>query len=361
MVSTQMVKIVWYYNRDIFDRLGLQPPKDWAELLATCEKLRAKGVVPLTLRFNYRYYQWLFEILYDQFMRANIEHVRARPGDWCFDPERDGKWKYNPADPFNDAAPTINFARLLGAIRRGDIRYDTPAFERVLDYLKSISVHTPTDFLVDTPSADAEAYTLFLNGQAAIHLDTSMLLNQLDADVAGAARFRWGSFDTPSLNDPLSVAPARAVESAAGEYVAVIRKNQQHTDHVIDFLQFWLSPRGYQIYVDAQVASGRFKPHGLIMVKGVILPPDFQRAFTGIVRRGNAEFPLNYISGFAPSGSRLVVDFKRTLASFVQGKIDTPTCAKEIQRLMMAGVDEIVASNHMDVSFLDHPERDPNG
>ena len=361
IVSTQMVKIVWYYNRDIFERLGLRPPESWSEFLKSCAILRTHGLVPISMRFNYRYYQWLMEVLYDQYMRSNIELVRARPGDWCFDPLRDGNWKFNPADPFNDATPTINFARLLAAVRRGDIRYDTPAFKEVLENLKSLAPHTPSDFLVDTPSADSEAYTLFLNGVSAIHLDTSALLNQLDADIAGAGKFRWSSFDTPSLAGPLVQGPARAVESAAGEYIAVIRKDQAHTDRVIDFLHFWLSPSGYQLYVDAQVASGRFKPHGLIMVRGVKLPPSFQDAFSRAVRRGNAEMPVNYISAFLPSGSRLVVDFRRTLTEFVQGKLSTDECAREIQRIMNAAVDEVVANNHLDASFLEHPERDPNG
>lgn len=360
LLSTQMVKVVWYYNRDIFDRLGLRPPTTWNDLLQTCATLRAHGLVPVSLRFNYRYYQWLLEILGDQFTRANIELVRARPGDWCFDPQRDGNWRYDPTDPFNDARPTINFARLLGAIHRGDIRYDTPAFRQALDNLRALAPHTPSDFLVDTPAADAEAYTLFLNGVAAIHLDTSNLLTRLDTDVAGAGRFRWGTFDTPSQTGPLVVAPARAVESSAGEYVGVIRKNQPQTDRVIDFLQFWLSPVGYQIYVDAQVPTGRFYPAGPIMVRGVTLPARFEESFAKVVRRGNAEMPVNYISGFLPSGSRLVVDFKRTLASFVQGKINTEECARQIQAIMIAAVEETVANNHLDASFLEHPERDPN-
>ena len=360
LLSTQMVKVVWYYNRDIFDRLRLRVPATWDELLQTCTVLRAHGFVPTTVRFNYRFHQWLLEILGDQFTRANIELVRARPGDWCFDPERDGNWRYDPSDPFNDARPTINFARLLGAIRQGQIRYDTPAFRQVLDNLRALAAHTPSDFLVDTPSADAEAYTLFLNGIAAIHLDTSMLLSQLDADVAGAGHFRWSSFDTPSQTGPLVVAPARAVESSAGEYIGVIRKNQPHTDRVIDFLQFWLSPQGYQIYVDAQLPTGRFHPAGPIMVRGVTLPAQYQESFVKVVRRGNAEMPVNYVGGFLPSGSRLVVDFKRTLASFIQGKISTEDCARQIQAIMIAAVDETVANNHLDASFLKHPERDPN-
>jgi ABC-type glycerol-3-phosphate transport system substrate-binding protein len=361
MLSTQMVKVMWYYNRDVFAQLKLRPPETWDEFLATCEKLRAAGKVPTSLRFNYRFYQWLFEIVLDQYTRANIELVRARPGDWCFDPGRDGTWTYNPADPLNDAAPTLNYARLLGAIRRREIRYDDAAFVQVLETLKSLAPYVPADFLVDTPTADAEAYTLFLNGTAAMHLDTSFLLTELDRDVAGAAGFKWGIFDTPSQVNRWVQAPARSVESAAGEYVSIISKNQPQNDRVLDFLHFWFSARVYQTFVDGQIASGNFQPTGVIMVHGVKLPPSYRERFDAVVRRGNAEIPMNYISGLLPPGSRLLNDFKQTLTELMQGKIDAPVASRRIQAMMLEAVSEILVRNRLDDSFLEHPERDPNG
>lgn len=360
MVSTQMVKVMWYYNQDIFDELGLRPPQTWDEFMRTCEKLKAAGKVPVTLRFNYRFYQWLMEILFDQYTRPYIELVRARPGDWCFDPARDGGWKYNPADPLNDAVPTVNFARLLGAIKRREIRYDDAAFVHVLDNLKAIARYAPADFLVDTPSADAEAYTLFVNGRAAMHLDQSRLLANLDGDLAGAGKFRWATFDTPPQVNDLVKGPARAVESASGDYVGIISKNQAQTDRVMDFLHFWFSPAGYQAYVDGQVNSGRFVPAGQIMVRGVQLPARYRERFDALVRRGNAEAPLNYISGMLSPGSRLVNDFKQTLADLVRDKIDSRQAANQIQDIMLRAVDEIIARNRLDESFLQHPELDPN-
>ena len=360
MLATQMVKVMWYYNADIFQRLGLKPPQTWDDFLRTCAKLRAAGYVPTSLRFNYRYYQWLFEILLDQYTRPYIELIRAQPGDWCFDPARDGNWHYNPRDPSNDATPTVNYVRLLAAIRSRAIPYDDAAFIRVLDSLKSLGPFVPADFLVDTPSADAEAYTLFLNGVAAMHLDTSRLLTQLDADVAGAAGFRWSAFDTPSQVNALVKAPARSVESAGGEYISIIHRDQARTDRVLDFVDFWFSPAGYQVFVDGQIAAGTFRPSGPVMVRGVKLPPRYRERFAAVARRGNAEMPLNYVSGFFPPGSRLVNDFRQTLADLARGRIGSPEAARRIQAMMIEGVTEIAARNRLDESCLAHPERDPN-
>lgn len=361
LLSTQMVKIMWFYNRDIFDRLHLSPPRTWDEFLEVCAKLKQAGILPLSLRFNYRFYQWLSEILFDQYTRPYIQIIRAQPGDWCYDPERDGDWKYDPANPLNDAKPTVNFARYLRAIQRHEIPYDDAAFIHMLESLKSLAPYVPSDFLVDTPSADSETYTLFLNGTAAIHLDMSSLLMQIDGDLASAANFRWATFDTPSQVNEYVKAPARSVESSAGEYIGVINKNQAQTDRVMDFVHFWLSAQGYQIYVDAKVAAGKYHPAGPVMVHGVKLPAEFEKRFGAIVRRGNAEILLNGLSTVLPDGSRLNNDLKQTLADMMQGKIEPREAARRIQAIMYAGVGETLARNRLDQSFLEHPERDPNG
>lgn len=44
------IPMVWYYNKEVFDRAGLDadnPPKTWDELLAACEKLKSIGVAPI--------------------------------------------------------------------------------------------------------------------------------------------------------------------------------------------------------------------------------------------------------------------------------------------------------------------------
>ena len=38
----------WWYNVNLFEENGWQPPKTWDELLVLCEKIKAKGIAPLT-------------------------------------------------------------------------------------------------------------------------------------------------------------------------------------------------------------------------------------------------------------------------------------------------------------------------
>ena len=38
-----------YYRKDLFEQNGITAPKNWAELLAACEKLKAAGIAPFAI------------------------------------------------------------------------------------------------------------------------------------------------------------------------------------------------------------------------------------------------------------------------------------------------------------------------
>jgi raffinose/stachyose/melibiose transport system substrate-binding protein len=44
-----MQPVLFYYNKPIFQKYGISPPKTWGELVSTVRTLRAKGVVPISL------------------------------------------------------------------------------------------------------------------------------------------------------------------------------------------------------------------------------------------------------------------------------------------------------------------------
>ena len=373
MLPTQAVHIQWFYNVDVFERLGLSIPKTWDEFLEVCAKAQEAGYIPTTLRFDFRYHQWLQEILWDQYARPQFQIVHARPGDWCFNPEVDRDWEYDPSDPMNDAIATMNQMRFYKAIHEGTIRYDTPEVIRLLKNMKAIAQYGPSDFLVEQAGTAGDPYSLFLRQEAVMHLDGTWVLPQIEKDMselgdpsangaagAGLEPFRWGVFDPPPQVNPLVMAPVRSIESSSGEYISVIDKNQPQTDMVLDFVMFWLSAPGYQAYVDGQVEANEFIPTGKIMVRDVRMPEKFERLFAGVNMVGNAEIVLNQFLAFAPAGSRLTQDGRQTLVDYIQGRIEVDEAVGRIQTMVVAAVEESMARNNLPMALLDHPEADPS-
>ncbi len=370
LLASQAVHIQWFYNKDLFEQHGLDPPKTWSQFMGVCARLKEAGVVPTTLRFDFRYWHWLANILWDQYSRPYFRYIRAQPGDWCFDPSVDGPWEYDPTDPFDDARATVNQMRLYKAIYEGRIRFDTPQYHRFLQSLKEIVQYTPSDFLHETAGA---AYNMFLRQEAAIHLDATWLLPTIEEDMEELAAetrkagrgssplrpFAWGTFDPPSQVNEFVAAPARSVESAAGEYISVIDKSQQQTDMVLDFVMFWLSPPGFQAYVDGQVAANELRPTGRIMVRDIRIPERFERHARSYDMIGNAETPTNSIFGVAPAGSRLRQDARQTLVEFIQDRISVEEAGRRLQSLAQKGVIESLERNNLPLSLLEYPEVDP--
>jgi N-acetylglucosamine transport system substrate-binding protein len=76
----------WWYDKKLFDKNGWTPPKTFSELLALCEKVKAKGIAPITFQGKYPYYM-IFGFLFPWIVSSGgIEALDAcqnlDPGAW---------------------------------------------------------------------------------------------------------------------------------------------------------------------------------------------------------------------------------------------------------------------------------------
>lgn len=67
MPCETVAPIVLFYNKKVFDKLGVQPPKSWGEIMALVPKFNAAGVAPFSLGGQSRWtnMMWL-EFLFDR-------------------------------------------------------------------------------------------------------------------------------------------------------------------------------------------------------------------------------------------------------------------------------------------------------
>ena len=48
-LSLDSVQVMWFYNKDLFEKAGAEVPTTWDELVTTCEKLYEAGIQPLSV------------------------------------------------------------------------------------------------------------------------------------------------------------------------------------------------------------------------------------------------------------------------------------------------------------------------
>ena len=59
-VPSEITAITFFYNRALFQRAGVTPPKTWDQFVAVCKKLKARGIAPLTVTGTFNGYMQLY-------------------------------------------------------------------------------------------------------------------------------------------------------------------------------------------------------------------------------------------------------------------------------------------------------------
>lgn len=100
----------WWYNVNLFEENGWQPPQTYDELLVLCEKIKAKGIAPITYQGKYPYYAlqgfllpWAISIGGPDVMQ-DLEALKP------------GVWK---SEPFLQAAKRVDELRAKGYFQQG--------------------------------------------------------------------------------------------------------------------------------------------------------------------------------------------------------------------------------------------------
>lgn len=306
-LSLDSVQVIWLYNRQIFEEVGLEPPTTWNELIAACEKIAAAGYQPVSIPGDFNSFWagtmgWLSQIYADQTTRSMINVYRAQEGDYCYDPDIDGVWKFDIADPYNDDAWKVDFnaVRAFKAVSDGTYAPDTAGMKTVWsNYAKVFPKYSGGDAFFGTN----DGIPLFYQGKAAMIVDGAWRLINFKNDmekvasgedvksgdtvIDGIKKFDLGTFNMPSMEGEGIEAKARTIEVATG-FLGAIKKDKAHDDLVVDFLMFVSSEEGYSTYLTAGLAADMV-PAGPALVYGVELPAEIQSAFDNLSFVGNCQ------------------------------------------------------------------------
>ncbi|MCF7941435.1 MAG: extracellular solute-binding protein [Spirochaetia bacterium] len=307
-ICLESVQVMFFYNKQIFEEVGVSEPKTWDELVSVSEKLAAAGYQPLAVAGDYNSFWatqmgWLAQIYYDQAYRSTVEHFRSQPGDFNYDPEVDASFVYDPTDPWNDdnGKFSLNKVRAALAVQNGDISANSPGLRAVWENMKKVF---PKYAGGDAFFGTKDALPLFYQGKAAMLVDGGWRIANFKRDmdkltaggsiesadgseVAGVKPFDLGNFTPPSMVGPEFEAPARSIEVAVG-FVAGVKKDQAQNELLVDFLMYFSSPEGFGKYMEGLLEDDG-TPNGPPLVYGVELPAEYAPLYEDMEFVGNCQ------------------------------------------------------------------------
>lgn len=346
-------------------------------------KIQEAGYQPIAIDGDYNSFYaqtmgWLAQIYEDQTNRSDVEITRAQEGDFCYDPDIDGEWSYDPSDPYNDDADhvTQNPVRAFAAVKDGIRRGDTDGMKAVwTNFAKVFPEYAGGDSFFGTNFNGAK--TLFYQGKAAMMVNLASGVVEYNNDmkaldsgeevedsegnaIENVQKFTLGTFNMPSMEGDVFEAKVRTIEVSNG-FVGCISKDQTHDDKVVDFLMYYSSSEGQSVYIDAGLEDGMV-PAGMSLVYDVSYPDEIQNAFDSLELIGNVQKDFNnqLARGIGESADNFR-NFYEYSYDLLTGEIDADTWAEKHQENIMSHLTDAMAEKGVGESDLANPQNEPTG
>jgi len=290
-IPLDFVDIGIFYNKEIFDEVGVEIPETWEEFMEVCEAIKQAGFVPVAMAADAEAFWtsslgWLVRLLGDAYIRDLVPVVISKPGDWDYDPDRNEGYEYDPDDPYSDLYVAFNRERLLKAIEDNIIDFSGDKFRAIYRQLENFSKYWQSGFM---GTDMASAMQMFYRQRAAMMLQTSALVTAIERDFARLHpndRFEYGVFWFPPITeDPLVEGPFRGVGGGANMFGIVQKHDIEHTERVIDFMRFLTSPESGRILVERTLEEEQ-PLNGPMSILNVDLPDNIAEKYAPFVGHG---------------------------------------------------------------------------
>lgn len=264
--------LVIYYNRKIYDQLGLTEPETWDEFLANLEKVKAAGIIPLA---NGGKDGWTLEVLH---------------GVICPN--------FYGANEFFDA------------VVKGETTFTDERYQQSLEKLLELRPYMPDNFM-------GVAYT-----------DTQMMfINEMAAHFIGGS-WEAGYFKSQNPDLDYWIFPGPVANKGDARYVSTfadgsygISSATKHLDAAVKFINFTATAEYGQYFTDKLLQ--------LSPVPGVVPQAPF---LNKVLELNQTATPYIMLVGFRyqqPTGSTLI---QSALQGMMDGKITSKEVVEEVQK-----------------------------
>lgn len=368
-IGTEAQHLSWYYNQQMFEELSLEPPATWDQLVSVCQTIQAAGITPLSISLGDAIVPWFAPIYFDQYHTDWADAVRAREGDWDWNP-RDPAFTGDPDDPKLHAKYTFSPQRFYLALRDRVLRFDTSA---VVELMANLTRIFP-EFTDPTALHGGDHYVPFVQRKTAMMVESSWALVQLSRDldqisveraselgieVGSVQPFEWGVFEFPPMVSTVARSSiVRVPERAVGYEMCVVEKSAAQTAMTMDFLMFWLSKPGYTAFQQAEQASVGWVPRGFPLVADVAYPEDVRNQLERVEQKGTT-LPAYGDFWVKGAGGKSSQDLRVLFTEAVQAKVSPQDYANQVEAYVRAHFAELLKQAGLTSADLANPSRRP--
>ncbi len=311
-LSIDLVATGWVYNKSIFDELGLEVPTNWKEFTDIQETIKEAGYIPFQTAHVNNHLDWTFVLLFEATALDVVEKVDA------------------------DESGFSNHEEVARAVRNGTLDLNDPQQQEWLRLLKAWAPNWQGDWATKTDGGD---FRPWITGRAAIAWAGTWNLLALVNDPL--RDFDFGTFWFPPVTtDSSPYGTGKVVRGLGGAHATQLAITATaieggKTDLAVDFLRFLTVPeRAIPMIEEANVLIPNIKGErstdlldGMISSITTEAGPGEQLVFFGFydVQAGDI-------------GRSMV-------AEILGGSVSIEEGAAELQEILEAGVDRMVAAN----------------
>jgi len=298
-VAYGTVTLRYYYNKDIFNDVGVEPPSTWRELMEICSRIKDAGIIPVAVGESDQRTTsiWTFWNLMPQLLAYRT-------------PLMDVLEKNDNQDGMEE---------VYYGIKNKHFSLMDPQQIEIYRLVKEYSQYWNEGFNGIPWDGSKD---LFYQGKAAMMMNGSWEATGVDENTQG--RFEWGIFRVPVLtkeSSPYALGPAIENIASSGVEFAVSKDCQRrgNLEVAIAFLQYLTAPSQLKLMAEGAVS--------IPIVHDVDLSEaPMVREFMPRLRGNSAN---DGIMGFAQMGD----EFKQEWQLFMGGDTELDAFARKVDAL----------------------------
>lgn len=232
LLTGDIVGTGFFYNKDIFDELGLAEPDTWDEFFTVQQKIKEAGYIPFAGQMqDMTHVSWTLRILQEMIMDTKMSQIKGT------DAEVPRTWKPGEA---------INTKDMVFAIMDGRYSALDPQWQEQLRIFKYWTDNFWQEGFMGSGWDDL--YRLWVTGKAAIMWHGSWQNKPVQQDPL--REFDYGIFGPPRLTKETSPyatgVPSAAMGGVGGVFQYAVTQTavkKGHLDKVIDWLMYVTAPQ----------------------------------------------------------------------------------------------------------------------